>query len=149
MDPRHRATALLLTLGLLAVPGAASAAGSGGVTTLHVTTTTPAVTATTPAATTPAATTPAGTTTIQTGASGIVVAVKPRSSASSSGLSGGAILAAVIGGLLLLACLAWAVFRMRALEPQWLLGLRHSFAEAGYRASAAWAEFADWIRLGH
>jgi hypothetical protein len=68
---------------------------------------------------------------------------------SSGKLSTGAILAAVIGGLLALACLVWAAFRWTAVEPRWTLPLRHSMAEAGFRASAVWAEFTDWIRLGH
>ena len=72
------------------------------------------------------------------------------SAASGTGkLSAGAILAAVIGGLLVLACLVWAAFRWTAVEPRWTLPLRHSMAEAGFRASAVWAEFTDWIRLGH
>jgi len=39
--------------------------------------------------------------------------------------------------------------RRRAFEPHWLLSLRHAMAEAGFRASATWAEFSDWVRLGH
>ena len=68
---------------------------------------------------------------------------------SNGGVSDGAILAAVLAGLIALACLVWAVFRFGAFEPRWLLSLRHSLAEAGFRASATWAEFTDWIRLGH
>jgi hypothetical protein len=30
-----------------------------------------------------------------------------------------------------------------------MLSLRHAMAEAGFRASATWAEFSDWVRLGH
>jgi hypothetical protein len=41
------------------------------------------------------------------------------------------------------------VFRFGAFEPHWLLSARHSLAEAGFRASATWAEFTDWIKLGH
>jgi hypothetical protein len=37
----------------------------------------------------------------------------------------------------------------RAFEPHWLLSLRHAMAEAGFRLSATWAEFSDWVRLGH
>jgi hypothetical protein len=60
-----------------------------------------------------------------------------------------AIVVAALGALLLLACAAWALARRRALEPHWWLVLRHSVAEAGYRVSATWSEFADWVRLGH
>jgi hypothetical protein len=66
-----------------------------------------------------------------------------------STLSGGAIAAAVLGALLLLGCAAWALARARAFEPHWLVSLRHAIAEAGFRASETWAEFIDWVRLGH
>jgi hypothetical protein len=64
-------------------------------------------------------------------------------------LSAGAIAAAVVAAILVLACIGWALARRRAFEPHWLLSLRHAMAEAGFRASATWAEFADWVRLGH
>ena len=66
----------------------------------------------------------------------------------SSGLSAGAIAIAVLAVLILLGCAAWGISRHRAFEPQWLLALRHSMAEAGTHASATWAEFTDWFRLG-
>jgi hypothetical protein len=56
---------------------------------------------------------------------------------------------AALGALLVLGCLAWALARRRAFEPHWWLSLRHAMAEAGMRASATWAEFTDWVRLGH
>jgi O-antigen/teichoic acid export membrane protein len=69
--------------------------------------------------------------------------------ASSSGkLSGAAIVAAVIAAVIALGCLAWGFARMSAYEPRWTLSLRHAVAEAGFRASATWAEFSDWLRLG-
>jgi hypothetical protein len=55
---------------------------------------------------------------------------------------------AVLAALLVLACAAWALARRSAFEPRWLLSLRHAMAEAGFRASATWSEFADWARLG-
>jgi hypothetical protein len=67
----------------------------------------------------------------------------------SSSLSTAAILAVVVAAVLVLACIAWALARRRAFEPHWLLSLRHAMAEAGFRTSATWAEFTDWIRLGH
>ncbi len=67
----------------------------------------------------------------------------------STTLSTGAIVIAVAAAVLLLACLGWALARRRAFEPHWMLSLRHAMAEAGFRASATWAEFADWVRLGH
>jgi len=63
-------------------------------------------------------------------------------------LSTGAIAIAAIATLLVLACLGWALARRRAFEPHWMLSLRHAMAEAGFRASATWAEFGDWVRLG-
>ena len=51
-------------------------------------------------------------------------------------------------GLLVLCALVWAIARLRAYEPHWMLSLRHAMAEAGFRASATWAEFSDWARLG-
>ncbi len=60
-----------------------------------------------------------------------------------------AVVLAAIAALLLLACAAWAFARSRAYEPRWLLSLRHAMAEAGFRTSATWAEFTDWLRLGH
>jgi hypothetical protein len=64
------------------------------------------------------------------------------------GLSTGAIIIAVAAGLLALACLVWALARLRGLEPRWTLDVRHAVAEAGFRASEALAELADWVRLG-
>lgn len=67
---------------------------------------------------------------------------------SSDKLSGAAIAAAVIAALIALGCLAWGIARVSAFEPRWTLSLRHAIAEAGFRASATWAEFSDWLRLG-
>lgn len=58
------------------------------------------------------------------------------------------IAAIVVAVLLLVAASVWAFARTRAYEPAWLLSLRDALAEAGYRMSAIWAEFADWARLG-
>jgi cobalamin biosynthesis Mg chelatase CobN len=66
----------------------------------------------------------------------------------SSKLSTAAIVVAIVAALLALGCAAWGLARRRAFEPHWLLSLRHAMAEAGFRTSATWAEFADWARLG-
>ena len=90
------------------------------------------------ATTTPAATTPAQGT-------------APRKATSGTGdrpLSTGAIVIAALAALLVLGCLAWAFARSRAFEPHWLITLRHSAAEAGFRVSATWSELLDWARLG-
>lgn len=103
-------------------------------------TSTPAATPTTTPAVTSAATTPATT------------AQAPGAAKASKGdrpLSTGAIVIAALAALLVLACVGWALARRRAFEPRWLLSLRHATAEAGFRASATWSEFLDWVRLGH
>jgi hypothetical protein len=52
----------------------------------------------------------------------------------------------VLAALFALCALVWALFRFFAWEPRWLLGARHATAEAGWRASGAWADFTDWLR---
>ena len=123
----------------------------------------PAPATTTPAATTPAATSPGATTplpgTATTGTATIPAAksLQPSSaSAPAQGrprragkLSDAAIAIAAVAALLALACAAWGIARLQAYEPHWTLSLRHAMAEAGFRASATWAEFSDWARAGH
>lgn len=65
------------------------------------------------------------------------------------GVSALAVVIGALGALLVLACAAWALARRRAFEPHWWLSIRHSLTEAGWRVSGLWAEFADWVRLGH
>jgi hypothetical protein len=119
--------------------------------------TTPATSApattTPPAATTPpASTTPLFTPTTPTPATGATGATgaHPQTNPSSGGstLSTGAIVAAVLAGLIALACVFWGVARMYAYEPRWTLALRHAMAEAGFRASNTWSELTDWAKLG-
>lgn len=55
---------------------------------------------------------------------------------------------AIVGGLLALVALVWALMRFFAIEPGWLTGARHATAEAGWRTSGWWADFADWARRG-
>jgi hypothetical protein len=52
------------------------------------------------------------------------------------------------GALVLLILILFGLARWWAWEPYWLVRWRHATAEAGWRASAAWAEFTDWLRLG-
>ncbi|HEX4837088.1 MAG TPA: hypothetical protein VFV03_00980 [Solirubrobacteraceae bacterium] len=63
-------------------------------------------------------------------------------------LSTGALALAALGALLALGCAVWVVGRWLALEPRWPVSMMHSLREASYRASATWAEFADWARIG-
>ncbi|MGA9313721.1 MAG: hypothetical protein WBV77_03725 [Solirubrobacteraceae bacterium] len=105
-------------------------------------TTTPAGTATQTASTPTSAvptTTPGSTTVI----------VAHRQKPSAKGLSAGALALAILGALLVLGCIVWALGRWFALEPRWTISLTHSLREAAYRASETWAEFSDWARLGH
>jgi hypothetical protein len=76
------------------------------------------------------------------------VAMVHATARASTGVSAAAIALAALAALVILGCAAWALSRRRALEPRWLLALRHSMAEAGLHASATWAEFTDWVRLG-
>jgi hypothetical protein len=62
--------------------------------------------------------------------------------------STGAIAIAALAAVLVLGCIVWAIARRRALEPKWLFSLRHAVSEAGFHASATWAEFTDWVKLG-
>jgi hypothetical protein len=64
------------------------------------------------------------------------------------GLSSDAVAIAAVAAVAALLCVAWGVARVLAYEPHWTLSLRHALAEAGFRASATWAEFSDWARLG-
>jgi hypothetical protein len=110
----------------------------------------------TPAAGTPTTTyTPPATSQTGTPATGLgastptaSAAANPPSRRASSSTSTAAIALAILAGLLALAAAAWGIARQQAYEPRWSASLRHDIAEAGYRASATWAEFTDWVRLG-
>jgi hypothetical protein len=54
----------------------------------------------------------------------------------------------LIGGVLVVGGLLYAVAHYRAWDPAWARSSRHAVGEAGARASATWAEFVDWVRLG-
>lgn len=145
-------TILALAAGLIA-----TVIPSAGALRVPTTTYVPTGASTTPsAATTPTASTPGATSTptvgapatSQTTAPAGLTGVSKAKGRSNGKLSAGAIAIVVIAALLLLACLAWALARRRAFEPHWLLSLRHALAEAGFRASETWSEFADWARLG-
>jgi hypothetical protein len=108
---------------------------------------------TTPATTTPATTTPAtapttSTPTSTTHAGSTTVVAVGKTKAKSKHLSAGVLALAILGALLALGAIAWAVARWLALEPRWSVSLMYSLREANYRASATWAEFSDWVRLG-
>jgi hypothetical protein len=131
--------------------GACASKGAGG-----ATATTPAPTVTTPAQTTPAQPAPATTTPVTPPAAtapapqaapapaATTTLHERRANGTKALLLGIAVLAAVLA----LGLLAWAITRWGAWEPAWALGARHAIGEAGYRVTATWAEFADWLRLG-
>jgi hypothetical protein len=77
----------------------------------------------------------------------VVVGHKPASKGTH--LSAGALALAILGALLALGAIVWALARWLALEPRWTVSLMYSLREASSRASATWAEFTDWVRLGH
>jgi hypothetical protein len=79
----------------------------------------------------------------------LAVAPAPAHASSGGGPSHAAIAVAIVAAIVVLAIVVWGVARMSAYEPRWTLSLRHSLAEARFRAGATWAEFSDWARLGH
>jgi len=162
---------ILAVSGAIAAPGAQAIAGGTSAstpattptfpvpasakvppTTAATTPTTPATggTATPPTTYTPQSTPPTGSvpTTTVTPTGGTITTPTSARATKSSKLSTPAIALAALGALLALLCLAWAIARARAYEPHWARSLRHSLAEGGFRASATWAEFSDWARLG-
>ena len=54
----------------------------------------------------------------------------------------------IVALALIAALMLFLVSRFFAVEPRWVTGGRHSFAEAGWHVSNTWAEFKDWARLG-
>jgi hypothetical protein len=76
------------------------------------------------------------------------VGIAHKSAPQSTHLSAGALALAILGALLALGCAVWVVGRWMALEPRWTVSAMHSLREATYHASATWAEFSDWAKLG-
>jgi hypothetical protein len=60
----------------------------------------------------------------------------------------GIVVVAAIGVLLVVGGLLYALAHWRAWDPAWARASRHAVGEAGARASATWAEFVDWVRIG-
>jgi hypothetical protein len=131
--PGRRGTIVLACAAALAAAAPAGALAQAPSTTCASPPTAPATSSTAPAATSSTAPAPASTTQAQPAAdNGREVP-----------------LGVIVAGAILLAALAlWGFARWWAWEPPWLDRWRHATAEAGWRASAAWAEFTDWLRLG-
>ncbi|HYF28648.1 MAG TPA: hypothetical protein VD931_23105 [Baekduia sp.] len=72
----------------------------------------------------------------------------PASSTDAGDAPAPLILLLVLGAILLAFGSLAAAVRFWAWEPGWVVRARHAGAEAGWRTSAAWAEFSDWVRLG-
>jgi outer membrane murein-binding lipoprotein Lpp len=53
---------------------------------------------------------------------------------------------AVLGGLLALGALVYGAASWWAWDPAWWRRGRHASAEAAWRTSATWSDFADWVR---
>ena len=135
---------------------AAAAQRAKGCDTEAAQSTSTATAATPPAATTepPATSQPAAPAASQPAPAATTAAPAPAptptttSAAQSSSHEGARLALVVAGALVLMLLLLWAAARWWAWEPHWLVRWRHATAEAGWRASAAWAEFTDWLRLG-
>ena len=143
---RHaRTLSTLAVAAVLAAPVSARADADGPVLLAQATGAT-GVTGATGATVTPAAPAPAATTG-PTAASGVPASTDPDPGSDTAATLGLVVLA-VLGGLALLALLAAGLARALAYDPPWLASGRHATAEAGWRISATWAEFSDWLRLG-
>lgn len=140
-----RTTALAAICGLLAL----GACGSGDA--LGATSTTPTLPVPASAAaqstTTSAAPPPSATQSATSPAAGAPHTTRAHARRPSK-ISSAAIALAALAGVIALACAAWALARFTAYEPRWVRSARHALAEGGFRASATWAEFSDWVRLG-
>jgi hypothetical protein len=135
--------ALLAPAGATAASTAPPAAGGTAAPSAGVaTTTTPASATSTTATPQPRTSTPAS-----TRAAGAPAPTRPSVHRSTT-LSTPAIALAALAGLIVLGGLAWGLARTLAYEPRWVQSSRHALAEGGFRASATWAEFADWARMG-
>jgi hypothetical protein len=78
----------------------------------------------------------------------IPAAIHAKRAASVSDAPAPLLILAILAALVLLPALAWYAARLRGAEPRWLPDARHAVAEAGFRSSAIWSEFTDWVRLG-
>jgi hypothetical protein len=111
------------------------------------TTPTASTPATTPGATAPATTAPPATAPATTPAPA-PAQTTPQSTVRSGNDRAAVLLLLLVGALVLIGLVLWAVARWQAWEPPWLARWRHATGEAGWRAGNAWSEFTDWLRLG-
>jgi hypothetical protein len=78
----------------------------------------------------------------------IPAAIHAKRAASVADAPAPLLIIAILAALTLLPALAWYVARLRGAEPRWLPDARHALGEFGFRSSAIWSEFSDWVRLG-
>ena len=78
----------------------------------------------------------------------MALAVLTAPAHASSGTPTAAVAVAAIAVALVVVAALWGLARWQGVEPAWWQGLRRSFVEAGWHAEAAWADFADWLRVG-
>ena len=150
-----------------ALDAAAQQRASGGCNKKASSSTTGAAAATTtgsagtPAATTAVTTAPTTAVTPTTAAVAPIVTAPPVATVSDAALASSAdngsgndstpaalVVLAILGAMALIAVTTVGAARWWAFDPPWLARTRHSVSEAGWRASAAWAEFTDWVRFG-
>ena len=62
-----------------------------------------------------------------------------------AGLPAALVLMAGLAGAIGLIAAVAGVARVRGWDPTWAARRRHAWHEAGYRISAAWSEFVDWL----
>jgi hypothetical protein len=77
-----------------------------------------------------------------------IVKAARTAQASGGGTPAPVVALGALGALLALSGLAYGLSHWLAWDPRWAQRLRHSVAEAGWRAGNTWSEFADWVRLG-
>jgi cytoskeletal protein RodZ len=146
--PRTTGTPQASTNPASAVPPPASTAQPASTTP----TPTPPASAVPPTSTTPA-TSASPTTTNPTAlapgqAGGLTRGAVTRRRAHGRKISTAAVIGAALAALLVALCAVWATVRWLAIEPRWTRSMAYSLEEASFRASATWAEFSDWVRLG-
>jgi hypothetical protein len=124
------------------------AAGAGSTTSTPAPSTTPATPAPTP---TTATATPQPAPSVSPApavADGAILTAATNTQDNGSGLPAPLVALAFVALLAALAAAVVGAARWWAVDPQWLQRSRHATSEAGWRTSAAWAEFTDWLRLG-
>ncbi|MCW3013111.1 MAG: hypothetical protein JWO02_203 [Solirubrobacterales bacterium] len=135
--------------------GPASGSSSSGTGTPAAGTTSTPAPSTTPA--TPAATPTTATATPQPApsvspapavADGAILTAATNTQDNGSGLPAPLVALAFVALLAALVAAVLGAARWWAVDPQWMQRSRHATSEAGWRTSAAWAEFTDWLRLG-